>query len=92
MKPIIRILGLIDLTCVLLILFSSLFPENWLMAGGGYLILKGGLFGLLGDIVSYFDLIVGLYLLLIVALGLSSTVVSVVAMLFLVQKAVFSLL
>ncbi len=85
-------LGLIDLTCVLLILFSSLFPENWLMAGGGYLILKGGLFGLLGDIVSYFDLTVGLYLLLIAALGLSSTVVSVVAMLFLVQKGVFSLL
>lgn len=85
-----RLLGIADMICVLFILFTALFPENWLHTGATYLVIKGGVFGLLGDIVSFFDAGIGVYLLLL-GLGISSTVISVIAMLFLVQKAVFSL-
>jgi len=85
-----KCLGILDLGCVLLILFTALFPQNWITIGATYLIIKGGLFALLGNIVSFFDAAIGIYLFLI-ALGVSSTILSVLAMLFLVQKAVFSL-
>jgi len=85
-----KLLGLADLGCVLLLLFTALFPDNFIQTGATYLIMKGGIFAFLGDIVSFFDVGIGIYLLLM-GLGISSSVLSVIAMLFLVQKAVFSL-
>jgi len=85
-----KLLGLADFGCVLLLLFTALFPDNFIHTGGTYLIMKGGLFAFLGDIVSFFDVGIGIYLLLM-GLGISSTVLSVLAMLFLIQKAAFSL-
>ena len=86
-----KLLGVADLACVLLLLFTALFPEQWISTGATYLMVKGGFFAFLGDIISFLDIGVGIYLVLMV-LGISSTVLTIIAMIYLLQKAIFSLL
>jgi len=87
---ILRFMGIIDLALVSLILFQTLFPEQWMATAGTYMIFKGGLFALFGDLISYFDIGIGVYLFLI-SWGLSSTILSVIAIFFLIQKGLVSL-
>ena len=82
-------MGFGDLICVLMILFTAIFPEQWVMYGAGYLIFKGGLFGFLGDFASYFDVFSGFYMIFL-SFGLSHAIISVIVLLFLFQKAAAS--
>lgn len=87
----IKLLGIADLVAAASLLLSSVLPPEWIMVMGIYLLLKGGFFLLSGDWMSLIDVGVAVYLIL-VANGVSSTVITALAVLFLLQKGGFSLL
>lgn len=89
-----RILGLFDILCSIVLLASSFFPGNIDRVVGGYLIIKGVLFGIILGIgygglnfVSIIDAGIGAYLLL----GFSNGFFNVMFFIFLIQKGIFSL-
>lgn len=86
-----RLLGIADLLAAFAILLAGGVPSGISRALALYLISKGGVFALMGDKISILDLLCGLYL-LAASNGISWTLVSVGAALFLVQKAAFSLM
>ena len=87
----IKVLGVIDLIAAVSLLLSSILPKEWVLLMGIYLLLKGGLFLLSGDLMSLLDITVAIYFIL-VANEISSVVVTALATLFLLQKGAFSLL
>lgn len=88
---IMKIMGIMDFIAVVGILFAFIMPAKLLFYIGAYLIIKGGTFAYLGNIVSLIDVFCGLYALLLIA-GVSFTVVTVLVLLYLAQKALFSLI
>lgn len=86
-----KILGLGDLLCIFAILFAKFLPLQIIILAAFYLIIKGMVFALGGDIVSFMDIGIGIYLLL-TTINISSTFVTTIAVIFLAQKAIFSLL
>ena len=90
MNPVVRALGVFDMTISTFILFSTLFPATWLFTAGAYLVVKGGWFALLGNVISYLDVMIGVYLFLL-SFGIGHGVLSIIAMLFLVQKGIVSM-
>lgn len=86
----IRMLGILDLFVALMIIAHAHVPVKVIFFCAGYLIVKGALFVLTEDFASYFDLGVGLYMLLL-AFNISFTLLSVLCVLFLVQKGLLSL-
>lgn len=87
---IVKFLGGLDFLAVIVIFFSSIFPQKALMYAAGYLLFKGGFFAMGGDIASILDILCGIYVIFI-AYGISSTVITVVVLIYLMQKVVFSL-
>jgi hypothetical protein len=88
---IVKILGALDLVCVVAILFAAVLPQKMLILLAVYLMGKGGTFAIGGDIVSYIDVVCGVYMLLL-AFGIANLVISGIFVAYLGQKAVFSLL
>ena len=86
-----RLLGILDLLAAFAILLADGIPYGISKTLALYLILKGGVFALMGDKISILDILCGLYL-LAASNGISWTLASIVAALFLVQKAVLSLI
>lgn len=86
-----RLLGIVDLLAAFAILLAGGVPYGISRALALYLISKGGLFALMGDRISILDLLCGLYL-LAASNGISWTIASIAAAIFLVQKAVLSLM
>ncbi len=86
-----RLLGIGDLLAAFAILLAGGVPHAISKTLALYLISKGGVFALLGDRISILDMLCGLYL-LAASNGISWTLVSIGAALFLAQKAVFSFL
>lgn len=86
-----KILGLGDLVTGLMIPLYAVFPHMFLIVGAKYLIIKGGFFAFGGDMASFLDVICGVYLVLLF-FGLSYWVFTTIAFVWLMQKAVFSLL
>ncbi len=84
-----KILGLGDLFAMVIILFAPVFPKQIILYGAAFLILKGGLFAYTGNLTSLLDVGCGLYAVAL-AFGASSTILTVVTVIFLAQKAVFS--
>ena len=87
----IKVLGVIDLIAAVSLLLSSILPKEWVLLMGIYLLLKGGLFLLSGDLMSLLDITVAIYFIL-VANEISMVVVTALATLFLLQKGAFSVL
>ena len=88
---IIKIMGAVDFCAALILLFNGVMPEKLIGYVASYLIGKGVLFGMAGDIASFIDTGVGIYA-IFVAFGLSSTLLTTIATIYLLQKAVISFL
>ncbi len=87
-----KVLGALDLLVTLIIIFAPLFPKNIIFYGAFYLIAKGLMFVLTSrDFASYLDIICGIYVIFL-AFNLSNPIITILAVLFLGQKVVFSLL
>ena len=84
-------MGVGDLIALILILLAPVFPKNIILYGAAYLIIKGGIFAYTGNIVSMIDVACGLYA-VAVAFGHSSSLLTVLVVIFLAQKFVFSML
>ena len=90
----VKILGILDIMCAIVLIISSFFPNPLTRIVGGYLIFKGLLFGVILGIgygglnfVSIIDAAIGVYLILGLSVGFFNTVFFI----FLIQKGVFSL-
>jgi len=83
---IIQLLSMLDLICVF-----ALFSGNTEVMSicGIYLIIKGGLFALLGDGLSVIDVIIGLYL-IVACFGISFGLITILCLFYLTQKAFMS--
>ena len=86
-----RLLGILDLVVVGIILLASHLPHQFIFLGAMYLLLKGGFFAFMGDIASFIDAFIGIYM-IVLSFGLSITVISVIAAIFLLQKAALSII
>jgi hypothetical protein len=87
-----QLLGLFDTVCIIIFVLTQFFsiPDKALYIIGAYLIIKGVLFTVMSkDIASIIDLICGLYALSIV-LGFFNPIITLIVILYLAQKVVFS--
>ena len=82
------IMGILDLVCMALLFvgFTELMPY-----AGMYLIIKGLLFAMMGDWMSWVDVSIGLYLILM-CFGISWGVITFLCVIYLAQKSLFSLI
>ncbi|MBI2147068.1 hypothetical protein HYU19_01165 [Candidatus Woesearchaeota archaeon] len=85
----VKLLGLADLAAVLVILAAPILPMNIIIYSAGYLIFKGGLFAINGNIISILDVVCGI-LTLLMAFDISSPFITLFMLVFLVQKVFFS--
>ena len=85
----VKILGLADVVAAIVILAAPILPTNILVYSAGYLIFKGGLFALSGNVISILDIICGIFTLLI-AFDISHPIITLFVLVFLVQKVFFS--
>ena len=88
----IKILGILDLLAALIFLLTFFFSFNiliWII--GIYLILKGAIFLLIGNIISLLDVISGILILSSLTFSIPAIVILITSG-FLIQKGVFSLL
>ena len=86
-----RILGIGDLFAAVLILLSGFISPGITLLGAKWLILKGGIFAFSGNMASFIDVICGIYIIFL-AYGWSSTYITVVVFIWVVQKGLASLL
>ncbi len=87
----VKILGIGDLFTGLIIVLSSIFPKAIILLGAKWLIIKGGLFALSGNMVSFIDVFCGIYVIFL-AFGHSTTSLTIVTAIWVFQKAIFSLI
>ena len=88
---ILKLLAFADILVILSILGASILPQKLVILMGIYLIIKGLTFIFLGGLFpNFFDMLIGFYLIL-VAFSLSHWIFTVIAIIFLGQKAFFSL-
>ena len=85
-----KLLGLLDLTCILVLLLSSWLPHSLIMFFAMLLFAKGMIFVFMGNIVSVFDAAAGIYLGLLVY-GFHSFLITGIFVVFLAQKGILSL-
>lgn len=86
---IVKLLGTGDAYVVLAMMFAPVLPIKFLIYAALWLIVKGGIFALAGDVISYFDIISGIYV-VFYAYGFSITIVSVIVAIYLGQKFMVS--
>lgn len=79
------------LTTIVVALFPSFLPRTIVFYAAGYLIFKGGMFALGGNIISYIDVFCGIYLILL-TYGVSVTLITIFVVFFLIQKNILSLI
>ena len=78
-----------DALCALALLFSTFVPGEWKLVLGVYLAIKGLIFALSGDKVSWVDCSAGVYLFLM-AFGLSYWLLTFIFIVYLIQKVIIS--
>lgn len=88
---ILKFLGILDGFSIITIIFSFILPKSIILYGAGWLILKGVLFGFSGEITSWIDFICGIYTMFL-AYGIGNNIVTIVVVIYLLQKAVVSFL
>lgn len=85
-----KIMSILDILAALSLIFSFFVP-NWMMLIFGlYLLLKGFIFFVGGDFISFLDLLCGVYFGAFV-FGFSYTIINILVVIFLVQKGVVGL-
>ncbi len=92
---IVKLMGVGDLIAALAIFLTALSPDflphSLFVFSVFYLLIKGAMFCLMGNFVSYIDVFCGIYLFLLRA-GLSVPVITFLAIIFLLQKNIFSMM
>ena len=88
-NPIIRVMGTADLIAGFIILFVTALPRQVALLTALYLITKGGIFAYSGDKASFLDVFCGLYL-IVASFGLEWPLLTILAGLWLLQKAIVS--
>ncbi len=90
---IVKLLGIGDMIAALAVfivsLNPSLIPGKTIFYIVSYLIIKGGLFALMGNFISYMDIISGIYIIAL-SKGFSVPLLTFIVVLFLVQKNIFA--
>ncbi|MEK6968131.1 MAG: hypothetical protein AABX51_05875 [Nanoarchaeota archaeon] len=87
-----KIMPVFDLLAAAAILFGPLLPTDPVRLAGTYLIGKGIFFVLISkDIASAFDFIIGLYAISIAYLHFYNIFLSLIAVVFLLQKSTFAI-
>ncbi len=84
-----KLMSIFDMYAILVMLLAPIFPLKWVLYGAGWLVLKGGIFAFQGNIVSMIDVFFGIYI-VFVAFGISSTILTIIAIIYLGQKAAFA--
>ena len=81
------LLGVLDLICIVPLIFNLgyIFPAIC----AAYLIIKGGIFAFGGDKVSLIDVVAGI-ILIFAAFSLTYWLISAVAIIYLLQKGIYS--
>ncbi|MBW2971225.1 hypothetical protein KY320_03635 [Candidatus Woesearchaeota archaeon] len=89
----VKLMGLGDIFAAVMTIVATMHPvaasKQLIGYAAAYLVLKGGIFSLAGNIVSYIDVLCGVYIFLL-SLGISLPLLTLFAVLFLVQKTAFS--
>ena len=84
-------LGILDLTSLIVLLFNSLLNPLFLIITSSYLTVKGIIFASQGNKISLGDSLCGIYGFFIIA-GYSHLLLTIIAIAFLGQKTLLSLL
>lgn len=87
----VKLLGFIDLAAVIAVLLSSILPTRVLLALGIFIILKGFTFGITRSVMNMLDIVCGV-LIILMAFKITSLTIIILVTLFLLQKALFSVL
>ncbi|MBS3152125.1 hypothetical protein J4230_01805 [Candidatus Woesearchaeota archaeon] len=88
---IIKILALADILTIISLLGVSLLPQKLVLAMAIYLMLKGLVFILIGSLFpNFIDMLCGFYI-IFAAFGITHWIPTVIVILFIGQKAFFSL-
>ncbi len=77
----------LDLLSGFLIVFGPTIPKGFLIAVGIYLIAKGGFYFITKRLVSGFDILVGIYALMIANMGFYHLFLSVLSLIYLSTKS-----
>ncbi len=85
-----KIIGLIDILAVVAVVASPLLPTEMILFAGSLLLFKGAFFALQRNLVSILDVLCG-FLIIFLAFNVFSTIVLIVAVLFLLQKIFFTM-
>ncbi len=89
---VVKLLGILDLVCILALVFPTEISPSFTIACALYLLIKGGVFLLTAkDWISAIDVLVGIYL-LFAAAGMTQIVIAIIAIVFLMQKSIRSLM
>jgi len=90
----VKFLGILDIIAAVIFWsfsFFHLFPKSFLVVSAFYLLIKGLIFVLTGDLISFFDIGCSVFLFLALIFTLPKLLVILVTF-FLIQKGVISLL
>ena len=87
----VKILGVGDLITGIIVALSAIFPKAAILFAVKWLIIKGGLFALTGNMISFIDVFLGVYVIFL-AFGHGITSLTIVTAIWVLQKAVFSLI
>lgn len=85
------ILSVLDILISFSVLLNNVLPPLVLLIVAAYLIIKGGFFLFQKDLASIGDILVGIYSLAIY-FGFNNPVLTIIAVIFLLQKGVFGLI
>ncbi|MEM2121772.1 MAG: hypothetical protein QXU20_03905 [Candidatus Woesearchaeota archaeon] len=87
---VLKILGIFDFFVAIVLASSSFLPLNVLKQAGIFLLLKGLFFSFTKDIASILDVLCATYIIL-VSFGISSPFISIIVFIYLLQKALYSI-
>jgi hypothetical protein len=85
-----KFLGFFDVICIIPLIWLDL-NIGLTLACALYLIVKGVSYLLGGDFISALDILAGAYILFLLA-GISNLVITLIAIIFLAQKGIFSMI
>jgi hypothetical protein len=85
-----KFLGFFDLICIIPLIWLDL-NIGLALACALYLIVKGVSYLLGGDFISVLDILTGAYILFLLG-GMSNIIITLIAIIFLAQKGIFSMM
>lgn len=85
----IKLMGLADMLAVLALYASTFLPGYIIIIMAIYLMIKGLIFAVMGNIVSLIDMLIGFYMILII-FGISYWIITLLFAAHLLQKSIVS--